>query len=53
MYIIELNPPLSVLMYMPASYLGWFSPHVFVIVMMLVHFHDGWNRRGIPIEPIV
>lgn len=37
--VIELNPPLSVLMYMPAAYLGSvFSipAHVFVIAMVLV-----------------
>lgn len=36
--VIELNPPLSVLMYMPAAYLGSVLPlpaHVFVIAMML------------------
>ncbi|MBB4860892.1 hypothetical protein HNO88_004238 [Novosphingobium chloroacetimidivorans] len=36
---IELNPPLSVLMYMPAAYLGSVLPvpaHVFVVAMVLV-----------------
>lgn len=37
--VIELNPPLSVLMYMPAAYLGSVLPvpaHVFVIAMVLL-----------------
>jgi hypothetical protein len=37
--IIELNPPLSVLIYMPAAYLGTLLPipaHIFVIVMVLI-----------------
>ncbi len=37
--VIELNPPLSVLMYMPAAWLGSLTPvpaHVFVIAMGLL-----------------
>lgn len=37
--VLELNPPLSVLMYMPAAYLGSILPvpaHVFVIAMVLM-----------------
>lgn len=37
--VLELNPPLSVLMYMPAAYLSTLLPipaHIFVIIMVLV-----------------
>jgi hypothetical protein len=37
--VLELNPPLSVLMYMPAAYLGSVLPvpaHVFVVAMVLL-----------------